>query len=89
MSELQWTFLGLGLLAIGAQRFANAERGWRAWCGFISVVALAGLVALLLDSTGWAPNYVWIAAIPIALASAADMGHYQGKFAPREPSDPS
>jgi len=89
MSELQWTFLVLGLMAIGAQRSVSDGRGWRAWCGPISVLGAAGLVALLLDATGWAPNYVWIATIPIALAAAADTGHYQGKFASRKPSDPS
>ncbi len=86
MSELQWTFLVLGLAAIGAQRSASEGRGWRAWFGLTSVLAVAGLVALLLDATRWAPNYVWIAAVPIALAAAADQGHYQGKFGPRKPS---
>lgn len=84
MSELQWTFLFLGLLAILAQRSGAEGAGWRAWLGLPSFLSAAGLVTLLLDVTGWSPNSLWIAGPPIALAALADAGARHGKYGHRE-----
>lgn len=75
MTDLQWTFLILGVATLFAQRSASRSHGWKAWFGLGSFFAVIGLVLVLLDATGTNPNFLWIAAIPIAMAAVADEFH--------------